>query len=104
MADKINLGLVPRILWLGLIGSGAVAAELQCESFNWSMKRGTIKCSTPSPLKYCNVLKVKLFPAEDWRMEKVKSKVKRTLVQALRLCTGTTAYRGSRGIAVLYRH
>ena len=25
-------------------------------------------------------------------------------VQALRLCTGRTAHRGSRGIAVLYRH
>jgi hypothetical protein len=30
---------------------------------------------------------------------KVKAKV--TLVQALRLCTGRTAYRGSRGIALL---
>ena len=29
-----------------------------------------------------------------------KKKVKRTLVQALRLCTGHTAHRGSRGIAV----
>jgi len=33
-----------------------------------------------------------------------KLKVKCTLVQALRLRTGRTAYRGSRGIAVLYRH
>ena len=31
-------------------------------------------------------------------------KVKCTLVQALRLCTGRPAYRGSRGIALLYRH
>ena len=31
---------------------------------------------------------------------KVKVKVKVTLVQALRLCTGRTAYRGSRGIAL----
>ena len=29
-------------------------------------------------------------------------KVKCTLVQALRLCTGRTAYRGSRGIALLF--
>jgi hypothetical protein len=36
-------------------------------------------------------------------VRKVK-KVKVTLVQALRLCTGRTAHRGSRGIAVLYRH
>jgi len=34
---------------------------------------------------------------------KVKN-VKCTVVQALRLCAGTTAHRGSRGIAVLYRH
>jgi hypothetical protein len=31
-------------------------------------------------------------------------KIKVTLVQALRLCTGRTVHRGSRGIAVLYRH
>jgi len=30
------------------------------------------------------------------------SKVKYTLVQALRLCTGRTAHRGSRGIALLF--
>jgi hypothetical protein len=34
----------------------------------------------------------------------VKVKVKCTLVQELRLCTGRTAHRGSRGIALLYRH
>jgi hypothetical protein len=32
---------------------------------------------------------------------KGKKKVKCTLVQALRLCTGRTAHRGSRGIALL---
>jgi len=31
-----------------------------------------------------------------------KGKVKCTLVQALRLCTGRTAYRGSRSIALLF--
>jgi hypothetical protein len=31
-------------------------------------------------------------------------KVNVTLVQALRLCTGRAAHRGSRGIALLYRH
>jgi len=30
------------------------------------------------------------------------SKVKCTLIQALRLCTGRTAHRGSRGIALLF--
>jgi hypothetical protein len=33
---------------------------------------------------------------------KVKVKLKFTLVQALRLCTGRTAHRRSRGIAVLF--
>jgi hypothetical protein len=33
-----------------------------------------------------------------------KVKVEVNLVQALRLCTGCTAHRGSRGIALLYRH
>ena len=32
----------------------------------------------------------------------VKVKVKCTLVQALRPCTGRTAYRGNRGIALLF--
>jgi hypothetical protein len=34
-------------------------------------------------------------------LETCKIKVKCTLVQALRLCTGRTAHRGSRGIALL---
>jgi hypothetical protein len=34
----------------------------------------------------------------------VRVKVKRTLVQALRLCTGRAAHKGSKGIVVLYRH
>jgi hypothetical protein len=34
--------------------------------------------------------------------ELLKKKVKCTLVQALRLCTGCTAHRGSRGIALLF--
>jgi len=34
---------------------------------------------------------------------KVKVNVKYTLVQALRLCTGRTAHRESRGIALLFR-
>jgi len=32
----------------------------------------------------------------------VKVKVKCTLVQALRFCTGRTAHRGSRGIALIF--
>jgi hypothetical protein len=33
---------------------------------------------------------------------KIERRVKVTLVQALRLCTGRTAYRESRGIALLF--
>jgi len=33
---------------------------------------------------------------------KIKVKVKCTLVQALRLCTGRSAHRGNRGIALLF--
>jgi hypothetical protein len=36
--------------------------------------------------------------------EELMDKVKCTIVPALRLCTGRTAHRGSRGIALLYRH
>jgi len=36
------------------------------------------------------------------KSRKIKVKVKVTLVQALRLCTGRTAHRGSRGIALLF--
>ena len=35
-------------------------------------------------------------------VKKCKVKVKVTLVQALKLCTGRTAHRGSRGIALLF--
>ena len=47
------------------------------------------------------------YPKEKWVMKRVRiynknEKVKCTLVQALRLCTGRTAHRGSRGIAVLF--
>jgi hypothetical protein len=35
-------------------------------------------------------------------VKKVKIKVKCTLVHALRLCTGRTVHRGSRGIALLF--
>jgi len=34
--------------------------------------------------------------------ENLKEMLKYTLVQALRLCTGRTAHRGSRGIALLF--
>jgi hypothetical protein len=48
--------------------------------------------------RYGDLLSVPSF------LKSIKVKVKVTLVQALRLCTGRTAHRGSRGIALLYRH
>ena len=41
------------------------------------------------------------FSAESFVFQFRKG-VKLTLVQALRLCTGCTAHRGSRGIALLF--
>ena len=46
----------------------------------------------------------KIVESDSQRQCSRKVKIKCTLVQALRLCTGRTAHRGSRGIAVLYRH
>ena len=43
-----------------------------------------------------------LFIVFDRRYYKDHYKVKYTHVQALRLCTGRTAHRGSRGIALLF--
>ena len=37
-------------------------------------------------------------------LSSIKVKVKVTLIQALRLCTGRTAHRGSRGIALPFLH
>jgi len=46
---------------------------------------------------------MKLHPfSQSVEIPCIKVKVKCTLVQALRLCTGRTAHRGSRGIALLF--
>jgi len=42
------------------------------------------------------------LPHKQHDLKKVKKKVKVTLVQTLGLCTGSTAHRGSRGIALLF--
>ena len=47
------------------------------------------------PLMYVRCATIKLYST-------FTVKVKVTLVQALRLCTGRTAQRGSRGIALLF--
>ena len=51
-------------------------------------KLGNVSC-----VLECDVMQCKV---------KVKVKIKCTLVQTLRLCTGRTAHRGSRGIALLF--
>ena len=43
-----------------------------------------------------------ILPHEWHDLREVKVKVKCTLVQALRLCTGRTAHMGSRGVALLF--
>jgi hypothetical protein len=60
----------------------------------------TIQTQTATEEKVLFITDSKAF-AQVYR-EKVKVKV--TLVQTLRLCTGRRAQRGSRGIALLYRH
>ena len=63
----------------------------------WLLRKKINKCFVSVPLLCCkpSVLLSALF----WDFT---VKVKCTLVQALRLCTGRTAHRGSRGIALLF--
>jgi hypothetical protein len=49
---------------------------------------------------YCKYFKFLLLDDKIFNMEVKVKKVKCTLVQALRLCTGCMAHRGSRGIAL----
>ena len=51
-----------------------------------------------------NLLDIFVAISGEWAISRcfLKVKVKITLVQALRLCTGRTAHTGSRGIALLF--
>ena len=51
----------------------------------------------------CREILRNLHQATTTSLKKSVNKVKCTLVQALRLCTGRTAHRGSRGIALHFR-
>jgi len=52
---------------------------------------------------FMNVLNiVHIYDQMKFLLMRGKVKVKSTLVQALRLCTGHTAHRGSRSIALLF--
>jgi hypothetical protein len=61
-----------------------------------------ILCSVSVFLNYDLWMKSKIWLVLDTVLFIKKVKVKVTLVQALKLCTGRTAHRGSRGIAVLF--
>jgi hypothetical protein len=54
--------------------------------------------SWTSPVIEC----YKNVPKSEKSPNDIIKKLKCTLVQALRLCTGRTAHRGSRGIALLF--
>ena len=52
---------------------------------------------------YCTFATPRRFDGENQQFPtSVSVKVKCTLVQALKLCTGRMAHRGSRGIALLF--
>jgi len=57
--------------------------------------KGYIRGGSKQSIYYCQISMALLG-------ENIYSKVKCTLVQALRLCTGRTAHRGIRGIALLF--
>jgi hypothetical protein len=61
-----------------------------------------ILCSVSVFLNYGLWMKSKILLVLDRVLFIKKVKVKVTLVQALRLCTGRTAHRGSRGIALIF--
>jgi len=65
-----------------------------------------IVCGARPELHFLNLLFVYDFRFDyiSCTYSLVMVKVKVTLVQALRLCTGRTAHRGSRGIAVFHDH
>ena len=54
------------------------------------------------PLTYYNIIVIMTYCVHLLVYIAAKKKLKCTLVQALRLCTGRTAHRGSRGIALLF--
>ena len=61
-------------------------------AIKWVKRNPTTNDKRPEPeADYCHLLRIL-----------ITKKVKGTLVQALRLCTGRTAHRGSRGIALLF--
>jgi hypothetical protein len=81
--------------WQGTTNT-AIWLRVPCSGGNYSLLRGV--------LRYRRTLLVGVTDIGYWGVSLDTVKVKCTLVQALRLCTGRTAHRGSRGTALLYRH
>ena len=69
---------------------------IDIDTFHWTFL--IFRLSSPS-IRYKNTIRI--YTKESDYIG-VKVKVKFTVVQALRLCTGRTAPRGSRGIVLLF--
>ena len=88
------------VVWCGSFG----LRRCRCRILNvrWQLKfktDGTELPATEASSRYiCCTNSVQLQSCSDNKKQKVNC----TLVQALRLCTGRTAHRGSRGIALLF--
>ena len=86
-----------QIMWITLL-LGVISVDCRNGIKTVDILRGEnrmILNSTAQVFFYVKWLSLKMA-------KKVKVKVKCTLVQALRLCTGRTAHWGSRGIALLF--
>jgi len=81
----------------------------QAYCLNFDKRNATSLYSNPhnftplSPTIFLNSISPPFLQHTIYNNNNVR-KVRCTLVQALRLCTDRTVHRGSRGIAVLYRH
>jgi hypothetical protein len=85
---------------------GCVLCEVRAEGKVIKLKQMNFsrKTNIVVELVLCLASEIACFGSFLQRFARVKVKVKCTTVQALRLCTGRMAHRGSRGIALLYRH
>jgi len=99
---------VLNCLWRTL----SARVTIRVHSKTWSTEDGTKLSKTAriaskqQCLWHCDIYSINFSvrTKQIYSTFTVKCKVKVHLVQALRLCTGCTAHRGSRGIALLYRH
>jgi len=98
-----------RINWRGpillpLLISLPVICSLVSSTITCSQPHGSQRNSTDTGCcKKGNMPTFGFFIVKSVYYKSDKVKLKCTLVQALRLCTGRTAHRGSRGIALRFR-